>query len=94
MIKELKYLLFVVTIFLFVFFILKYYFSDENIKKSNIKIISYEKKLNKFVKELPLIESDTNNIIEYVDNNIKKKKEYSFWNLIKWLKKEELSYVV
>tara|TARA_B100001540_G_scaffold310774_1_gene329070 strand:+ start:1086 stop:1337 length:252 start_codon:yes stop_codon:yes gene_type:complete len=83
MIKELKYLLFVVTIFLFVFFILKYYFSDENIKKSNIKIISYEKKLNKFVKELPLIESDTNNIIEYVDNNIKKKKEYSFWNLIK-----------
>ena len=37
MIKELKYLLFVVTIFLFVFFILKYYFSDENIKKSNIK---------------------------------------------------------
>ena len=83
MIKELKYLLFVVTIFLFFFFILKYYFSDENIKKSNIKIISYEKKLNKFVKDLPLIERDTNNIIEYVDSNIKKKKEYSFWNLIK-----------
>tara|TARA_B100000941_G_C28398356_1_gene496671 strand:- start:451 stop:702 length:252 start_codon:yes stop_codon:yes gene_type:complete len=83
MIKELKYLLFVVTIFLFVFFILKYYFSDENIKKSNIQIISYEKKLNKFVKDLPLIERDTNNIIEYVDSNIKKKKEYSFWNLIK-----------
>ena len=34
MLKEIKYLLFIVVILLFIFFTGKYYFSDENIKKS------------------------------------------------------------
>ena len=34
MLKEIKYLIFIVIITLFLFFTGKYYFSDENIKKS------------------------------------------------------------
>ena len=34
MIKELKYFFYLLTIFLFVFFCVKYYFSDDHIKKS------------------------------------------------------------
>ena len=34
MLKEIKYLIFIVIITLFIFFTGKYYFSDENIKKS------------------------------------------------------------
>ena len=83
MIKELRYLLFVITIFLFIFFTIKYYFSDQNIKKSNLKINNYNEYLQKFSEKLPVIENDTDNIIEYVDNDSEKKKEYTFWNLLK-----------
>ena len=34
MLKEIKYLIFIVIILLFIFLTGKYYFSDENIKKS------------------------------------------------------------
>ena len=52
MIKELKYLFFILTIFVFIFLTLKYYFSDNNKKNSyrslsqnSIRIIDYSKKL-------------------------------------------------
>lgn len=83
MIRELKYLFFILIIFLFLFLILDHYFSDDNKKKSyrafkqnNTKVINYSKKLM-------LLESDTNNIIEYVEKTIdKNKKNYNFWKLI------------
>ena len=83
MIKELKYLFFIVTIFVFIFLTLKYYFSDDNKKNSyrslnqnSIRIIDYSKKLI-------LLKSDTNNIVEYVEKTIdKNKKNYNFWKLI------------
>ena len=83
MIRELKYLFLILTIFLFVFLVLDYYFSDNNKKKSfrafkqnDIKVINYSK-------ELILLESDTNNIIEYIEKTIdKNKKNYNFWKLI------------
>ena len=34
MLKEIKYLIFALIIFLFIFFTVKYYFSDNNKKKS------------------------------------------------------------
>jgi len=38
MLKEIKYLIFIVIIALFIFFTGKYYFSNENIKNSNVAI--------------------------------------------------------
>ena len=90
MIKELKYVFYVIIIFFFIFFISRYYFSDEYKKKSYRSLNLVEDKINIFSDKLVTLESDTNNIIEYVeyqkDNN---KKEYSFWELLKWLTIEE-----
>ena len=83
MYKEIKYLLFIIIIFLFVFLFLKYYFSDQNKKKSFRSLKDINQKINLYSKELPVLESDTQNIIEYVKNKEnKKKKKYSFWELI------------
>ena len=83
MFKEIKYLIFLLIICLFVFFIGKYYFSDTNKKNSYRSLNNIEKKINIFVKKLPVLEDDTQNIIEYVEqSNIKKKKRFNFWKLL------------
>ena len=46
MIKELKYLFFLIIIFFFIFFTARYYFSDENIKKSYRSLSSIDEKIN------------------------------------------------
>ena len=81
--KELKYLLYVVTILGFLIFAVSYYFSDKNKKNSYRSIIQYDSKIIKYNNELLKLESDTENIIEYVDNNLNKdKKKYKFWDLL------------
>ena len=83
MLKELKYLFYLFTIFLFFFISLKYYFSDDNKKNSyrSTKLIN-EKILN-YSKDLILLKNDTINIVEYVEKTIdKNKKNYNFWKLI------------
>ena len=83
MIKELKYFLYVITIISFIFFILNYYFSDENKKKSYRSIKVFDNKIVKHIKTLQILESDTENIVEYVENTFNKdKKKYKFWELI------------
>ena len=83
MLKEIKYLIFIVIITLFIFFTGKYYFSDENIKKSYRSLSSIDEKINIIEKDLILLENDTENIIEYVEfKNNKKKNKYSFWELL------------
>ena len=83
MIKELKYFLYAITIISFIFFILNYYFSDENKKNSYRSIQSIDKKNDVFVTKLSVLESDTENIIEYVENNMNlNKKTYHFWKLL------------
>ena len=83
MIKELKYFLYTITIISFVFFILNYYFSDENKKNSYRSIQSIDKKNDVFVTKLSVLENDTENIIEYVENNVNQnKKTYHFWKLL------------
>ncbi len=83
MFKEIKYFLFIVIIFLFFFLVGKHYFSDQNKKKSYRSFNNIDKKINLYSKDLPVLENDTKNIIEYVkDTNNKKKKKYSFWELI------------
>ena len=83
MIKELKYFLYAITIISFIFFILNYYFSDENEKKSYRANKVFDSKIIKYSMTLQILESDTENIVEYVENNFNKdKKKYKFWELI------------
>ena len=83
MIKEIKYLFYIFSIFIFIFYSGKYYFSDKNIKKSNMSILNLEKNLENYKDKLILLENDTENIIQYLQNDLqKKKKKYSFWKLL------------
>ena len=83
MLKEIKYLLFVIIISLFLFFTGKYYFSDENIKKSYRSQKNIDEKIKIYAENLPILENDTKNIIEYVkQTDKKKKKKFNFWKLL------------
>ena len=83
MLKEIKYLIFIVIITLFIFFTGKYYFSDENIKKSYRSFKNINEKIKIYSKELPILENDTKDVIEYVkQTNEKKKKKFNFWKLL------------
>ena len=83
MLKEVRYLIFVFVISLFIFFTLKYYFSDTNKKKSYRSLNNINEQITVYVKNLPVLEDDTKNIIEYVEENSnKKKKKFNFWKLI------------
>ena len=83
MTKELKYLFFVIVIFFFLFFTIRFYFSDENQKKTYRSINTFEKKIENSEKNLILLKNDTANIIEYTENvDNKKTKKYSFWKLL------------
>ena len=83
MIKELEYFLYVITIIGFIFFILNYYFSYENKKNSYRSTKVFDEKIVKHIKTLQILESDTENIVEYVENTFNKdKKKYKFWELI------------
>ena len=83
MLKEIKYLIFIIIISFFLFFIGKYYFSDENIKKSYRAYKNIDEKIKVYSKDLPILENDTQDIIEYVkQTNKKKKKKFNFWKLL------------
>ena len=83
MLKEIKYLIFIVIIALFIFFTGKYYFSNENIKKSYRSYKNIDQKIKDYSKNLPLLKNDTENIIEYVkQTDKKKKKKFNFWKLL------------
>ena len=83
MLKEIKYLVFIVIITLFLFFTGKYYFSNENIKNSYRSYKNIDQKIKDYSKNLPLLKNDTENIIEYVkQTDKKKKKKFNFWKLL------------
>ena len=81
MIKEIKYLLFISIILIFLFFTGKYYFSDTNIKNSYRSYKDINEKIKIYSKKLPLLKDDTVNIIEYTKQSDKQnKKKFNFWN--------------
>ena len=83
MVKEIKYLIFTIIIILFVFFTGRHYFSDSYKKKSYRSLNNIENKINTYSEKLPILEDDTKNIIEYVEQtNNKKKKKFNFWKLL------------
>ena len=83
MVKEIKYFVFVLLILLFLFLTGRYYFSDTNKKKSYRSLSLYNQKIETYSKNLPILEDDTKDIIEYVEkSNNKKKKKFNFWKLL------------
>ena len=83
MLKEIKYLIFILIIGIFLFFTGKYYFSDTNKKNSYRSLNTINDKINKYAENLPILENDTKDIIEYVEqSNNKTKKKFNFWKLI------------
>ena len=83
MIKEIKYFCFILIIILFLFFSVKYYFSETNKKNSYRSLNTIDQKIDIFAEKLPVLEDDTKDIIEYVEqSNKKKKKKFNFWKLL------------
>ena len=71
------------TIILFIFFTMKYYFSHEHKKESYRSFNSLSKNIDNYVLNLTLLKSDTDNIIDYVEfDNKDKKKRFHFWKLL------------
>ena len=84
MIRELKYVFYLIIIFFFIFFVSRHYFSDEYKKKSYRSLNIIEEKINIFSQNLVTLENNTNDIIEYVEyQKDKNKKKYHFWELLK-----------
>ena len=83
MLKEIKYLIFIIIIGLFIFFTGRYYFSDDHKKKSYRSYKDNNEKILIYSKNLPILKNDTNNVIEYIkQTNNKKKKKFNFWKLL------------
>ena len=85
MFKKIKNIFFFISFCTFVTLITFYYFSDENIKKTNKIRSTYNLNLTTNTYNLPLLKNDTKDIIEFSDDVEifkKKKKKYKFWDLI------------
>tara|TARA_B100001765_G_C19272140_1_gene236066 strand:+ start:150 stop:413 length:264 start_codon:yes stop_codon:yes gene_type:complete len=86
MLKKIKYIFYLLSFFIFIIVTTSIYFSDQNISKTNKSRSLDSVKLNNDTQNLPLLENDTSNIIEYrndVEIYKKNKKNYKFWDLIK-----------
>ena len=83
MLKEIKYLIFIIVISVFIFFTGRYYFSDENLKNSYRSYKNNDEKIKLYSEKLHILENDTQDIIEYVKQTNKyKKKKFNFWKLL------------
>ena len=84
MIKEIRYLLYLLCIFLFFLLTLNYYFSDKYEKKSYLGNANLKNNLKLKKIKTPLLKNDTSNIIEYENtyNDMINKKKRKFWILI------------
>jgi|TARA_B100000497_G_scaffold125742_1_gene162886 SMC interacting uncharacterized protein involved in chromosome segregation len=83
MFKEIKYLIFVFVICFFIFFTVRYYFSDTNKKNSYRSLNNIDEKIKIYAEKIPTLEDDSKDIVEYVEQtNNKKKKKFNFWKLL------------
>ena len=85
MFKRVINLFLLLLFFIFTILTITFYFSDENIRKTNKFRSLYSVNLNKMINNLPLLKNDTSDIIQYkndVEIYKKKKKNYIFWDLL------------
>jgi hypothetical protein len=85
MLKEVRNVVYLLTIFFAIFFVTKFYLSENNIKRSNRVILQHQKELANKFSDLPIIKSDTSDIIEYTNEVaiFLSKKPRKWWILIK-----------
>ena len=82
-VKRIKIFFFILIIFIFILFIGRYYFSDQNEKNIYRSINKIDQNIEKLSENLHILKSDTENTIEYVENDKnKEKKKYYFWELL------------
>ena len=82
MLKEIKYFIFFIIIFTFIFLLVRFYISDENKKKTFRSLSHLENTIIVNEKNLPILYNDTNNIVEYLNSEKNINKKYLFWNLL------------
>ena len=77
MFEKIKNFFFITIFIVFVFLISKYYFSEKNYLFTNKSRTSYTVNLNDKNSDLPILKSDTNNIITFKNDleKFKKKKK-------------------
>ena len=75
----------IIIIILFFFSIVDYYFSEKNIKDTNLNRLNINEILKKKSLNLPVFKSDTDNVIEYnssYSDEINNNKTRNFWKLL------------
>ena len=75
-----------VIVLIFFFTTYRYYSSNKNVEAKNFNRNNIDEIINTKISNLPILESDTLNAIEFNDgfsNEIKNDKSRSFWNLLK-----------
>ena len=78
--------IFIIIIILFIFNIFKYFLSSKNISNKNFTRSNIDQIFKEKIKELPILDNDTNNVIQFNDTfeiETKGEKKRSFWNLLK-----------
>ena len=76
----------IILVILFFFSIFQYYSSNKNAELKSYNRDNINEIINTKISNLPILNDDTNNVIEFNDgySNIKKKeKQRSFWDLLK-----------
>ena len=78
MLKRIKNIFFIITLFSFIFLVTKHYLSEQNIIYTNKSRSSYSLIVDE---NLPLLKNDTGNIIIYKNDleEFKKKRKKRFW---------------
>ena len=81
MYKKIKNISFLIIFFVFIFFVTKYYFSEQNIISTNKSRSTYLIKLKNSENNLPVLKNDTYDAIVYMDDleYFKKKRKKRFW---------------
>lgn len=77
---------FLLLVLVFFLIIYNYYSSKKNSEVKDFNRSNIDEIINKKITNLPVLKSDTNNVIEFNDGfsgEIKNDKPRSFWNLLK-----------
>ena len=85
MIKHFFSVIIFTFICLFIYFVSTIYISNNNKKKISVNRSNIYSKINENLTSLPLLENDTNDVIEFNSgyNDKNKKIKRNFWNLFK-----------
>ena len=77
---------YLITILVFFFNIYSYYSSNKNVKSINLNRINIDEILKNKISNLPILENDTNYVIEFnssFSDQINKNEKRNFWDLLK-----------